>query len=319
MSDPLRTSVIVPSAGRPADLDRCLTSLAAQTVLPLEIVVVWQADDLATKDSAERWHGTKRLDVRVVHSERRGIVPAENVGLSACRGEIIMLIDDDATAPPTWIAQHLSHYRDASVGAVGGPIRNYSDDGTPYPTRRNEPVGRLALSGRVIGNTHDHPAAWSSRPATDVDHLAGSNLSFRRSALTEFEAGLKPYWQLFELDACLQVHASDKRVVFDFGNAIDHYPSASAYAGGRDGDLTIKVFNSAYNHAFILAKHSRGAIRMVRLAYLIGVGSVGAPGKLGWVAATVRYGHPLKELGILARTIVSHLQGWRAGTRVRTS
>lgn len=319
MSDPLRASVILPSDGRSTDLDRCLTSLAAQTVLPLEVIVVWQADDNATKDSAERWSGATPLDVRVVHSERRGIVPAENAGLRVCRGDIIMLIDDDASAPSTWIAQHLSHYHDASVGAVGGPIRNHLGDGTPYPTRTNEPVGRLARSGRVVGNAHDHPAAWSSRPATDVDHLTGSNLSFRRSDLTEFETGLKPYWQLFELDACLQVRASGKRVVFDFANAIDHYPTVSAYAGGRDGDLAVKVFNAAYNHAFILAKHSRGTIRMVRLAYLLGVGSVAAPGMLGWVAATARYGHPLKEFGILAQTIGSHLQGWRDGTRVRTS
>ncbi len=319
MSDPLQASVIVPSAGRPAYLDRCLTSLAEQTVAPLEVVVVWQEDDDGTKNSAERWRAETLFDVRVVHSEQRGIVPAENAGLRACRGEIILLIDDDASAPPTWIAQHLSHYRDASVGAVGGPVRNYSDDGTPYPTRTNDPVGRLGRSGRVVGNMHDHPAERSSRPAIDVDHLRGPNLSFRRSALTEFESGLKPYWQLFELDACLQVRASGKRVVFDFGITVDHFPLSSAYAGGRDGDLAIKVFNAAYNHAFILAKHSRGAIRGVRLAYLLGIGSVAAPGVLGWIAATARYGHPLKECRILARTIVSHIQGWRDGTRVRPS
>ena len=319
MYDLLQASVIVPSTGRPASLDRCLASLAAQTVAPLEVVVVWQADDDATRDAAERWRATTSIDARIVHSERRGIVPAENAGLHVSRGEIILLIDDDATAPPTWIAQHLSHYRDASVGAVGGPIRNYFDDGSPYPTRKAQPVGQLAGSGRIIGNTYDHPAVWSSRPATDVDHVAGSNLSFRRRALTEFEEGLKPYWQLFELDACLQIRDSGLRTVFDFANAVDHFPTVSAYAGGRDGDLAIKVFNAAYNHAFILAKHSWGAVRGFRLAYLLGIGSVATPGVLGWLVATTRHGHPLREYRILARTIRSHLQGWRDGTRVRAS
>ena len=105
MPDRLRASVIVPSTGRPAALERCLASLAAQTEPPLEVMVVWQADDDATKDAAERFRAASSLEVRIVHSERRGIVPAENAGLGASRGDVILLIDDDAIAPPTWIAR----------------------------------------------------------------------------------------------------------------------------------------------------------------------------------------------------------------------
>jgi hypothetical protein len=114
------------------------------------------------------------------------------------------------------------------------------------------------------------------------------------------------------------VHRSGLRIVFDFANTVDHHPTQGAFAGGRDGDLTVKVFNAAYNHAFIMAKHSPFTTRLPKLFYMLGVGSVATPGAIGFVVAVLRYGHPFRELGILRNTIVARLQGWRDGTRART-
>ena len=101
-------------------------------------------------------------------------------------------------------------------------------------------------------------------------------MSLRRSAIRRFESRLRRYWQHFELEACLQVRARGYRIVFDFANVIDHYPTSATFVAGREGALAVKVFNSAYNHAFVLGKHLTGWKRVVCLAYLLGVGSVGA-------------------------------------------
>jgi hypothetical protein len=254
-----------------------------------------------------------------VHSPERGIVPAENVGLAAAAGDVVLLIDDDAVAPPGWLARHLEHYARPDVGAVGGPVMNRRPDGETFAVRRDEPVGRLTWFGKAIGNLHDHPAAWSGRLPIDVDHLTGPNLSFRRRLLPVFERHLKPYWQAFELDACLHVRSTGHRVVFDFGNPVAHVPSNPAFTAGREGDLALKVFNPAHNLALVLAKHSDRRLAPWRLLYLLLVGSTTTPGLLGAAWAVRRFGRPAREASILAGTWRAHLTGWGAGRRCRAS
>ncbi|MFH5805802.1 glycosyltransferase family 2 protein [Alienimonas sp. DA493] len=303
-------SVLIPSFRRPETLRRCLDALTRQTVAPDEVLVVWQGDDAATRDAAENF--SDALPVRALHRPEPGIVPAENAALAAATGEVIALIDDDALAPPDWLAKHLAFYADPSVGAVGGPAVNHAD-GTTLPTRAVEPVGRLTAAGRLHGNMYDHPATWRERPPTDVDHLVGYNMSLRRAAFDRFEERLRPYWQLFELDACLQVAANGYRVVFDYSNVVDHHPTNTAYVGGRGGDLTVKVYNGAYNRAFVLSKHTRGWRRGVRRAWTGLVGSTAAPGALAALRCAARDLAPRREWRILRHTWRAAAEGWAAG------
>jgi len=224
---------------------------------------------------------------------------------------------NSAVAPPDWLDRHLAHYADPTVGAVGGPASSFYQDGTPFPTRAVEPTGRMTWFGKAHGNMYDHVPEWRDRPPQDVDHLVGYNMSLRRTAFDRFEAGLRPYWQFFEGEACFQVKARGFRVVFDFANVVEHRPTNTAYMPSRDGDLQVKVYNGAFNRAFVLAKHSPAALRPWRLLYVLGVGTVNTPGLLAFCVALRRYGHPRRELRILGRTLGHHIAGWRAGARAR--
>jgi len=253
-----------------------------------------------------------------VHCPEEGIVPAENAGLAVAAGEILLLVDDDVVVPPDWVARHLAHFADPRVGAVGGPFDNVLPDRTRLPRRAAEPLGRVTWYGRVVGNLNDHATDWRGRPPREVDHVAGGNLSLRRSAFDRFEAGLKRYWQLFELDACLQVKARGFRVLFDFANVVEHHPATHLhYHPGRDGDLRVKVFHAAYNRAYVLAKHSPRLLRLPRLLYLGAVGTLNSPGPLAFPANLVRHGNIWRELGILRECTHQHLRGWAAGCRAR--
>jgi GT2 family glycosyltransferase len=310
----LTTSVLIASC-RPLAVTRCLESLAVQTTPPNEVIVAWQGDDTATRDAANAAAADRGLAVRVVHSSEVGVVPAENAALSRASGAIILLIDDDAVAPSDWVARHLSYYRNPRVGAVGGPFDNYHPDGTPFPKRSAEPVGKITWYGKSIGNIHDHDLGWRSRGPTEVHHLAGGNMSLRREAFARFESRLRRYWQLFEMEVCLQVRRRGYRVLFDFANVIEHHPTSQTFVAGREGDLTVKIFNSAYNHAFVMSKHLSGWRRAACLAYMLGVGSVNTPGLAGFFAGVLRHGNPGRELTILRRTLQSRFAGWQAGTR----
>jgi GT2 family glycosyltransferase len=280
--------------------------------LPLEAIVVWQAADTPTRDLAVRLRPNLPFELRIVHSAERGIVPAENTGLAIASGEVVVLIDDDVVAHPEWLARTLSHYSDPGVGAVGGPIVNHRPDGRPFPKRRPRAIGALCWYGKFHGNTYDL-AEDSVGPVIEVEHLAGNNMSLRRRAFHCFESTLRAYWQSFEADACLQVRGNGFRILFDSGNAVDHYPTNTAFVGDRSGDLAIKVLNPAYNHALILAKFMPWYRRPWQLLYLLAVGTVGCPGLLAALIAVRRFGNIRLEMNLLLMTWRSRLAGWRKG------
>ena len=309
----LSTSVLIASYRRAERLTRCLKSLANQVMLPDEVIVVWQGDDEATKQLGEKFAQEAPFPLKVIHCAEPGIVPAENTGLAVAAGQIILLIDDDAIAPSDWLLRHVSHYQDPIVGAVGGPYMNYHADGRAFVRRQPRKVGKLEWYGRFVGNGFDHIDAWQTRSPTRVDHLAGGNMSVRRTAFFRFEERLKPYWQLFEAEACLQVTANGFTILFDWANRIDHFPTNDVFIQDREGDLKRKIFNSAYNHGFILGKHSGRNLGFVRLAYLWLLGSTANPGLLAFFRALSRYGGLRRELTILRRSLACHGRGWWDG------
>jgi GT2 family glycosyltransferase len=316
----MTSSVLIPSYRRCALLEPCLRALARQTEAPGEIIVIWQGDDTPTRDKAEELGRALELPLRVVHEAQPGVVPAENAALEQATGEIILLIDDDAVAPPDWVARHLAHYDDSTVGAVGGPADNHDGQGNRFPTRAAEPVGMITWYGRIIGNMHDQPAEWRERPARDVVHLVGYNMSLRRAAFDRFEPALRRYWQLFETDVCLQVRARGYRVRFDPGIVVEHGAgiySAAAYVPDRQGDLQTRVANSAYNIAFVLSKHTPAPLRWIRWLYLLGVGTTWIPGPLLLPLSIRRYGQPARELAVARMAWASKQAGWADGRRRR--
>lgn len=313
----LTTSVLIPSLRRIDKLTKCLQSLAIQTLLPHEVIVVWQADDIATRDSVAQLQHNVPYSLKLLYCEIPGVVAAENTALNSATGEIILLCDDDVITPVGWIARHLAFYSDPSIGAVGGSANNHCSDSSPFPKRQIQPIGKLTWYGKCYGNMYDHTDQWLDRSPIQVDHLVGYNMSIRRSAFDHFESSLKPYWQMFELDVCLQVKQNGYKVIFDFANVVDHYPSNPAYNLGRDGDLEIKVFNASYNQALVMAKHSSSYLQIPRFLYLILLGSINTPGLVASLIAIKRYGNLSRELQILRKSLYYKIYGWKKGIEIR--
>ena len=313
----ITSTVLIASFRRPDRLSGCLKALIAQSVPPGEIIVVWQADDHETREVVENLNAATAIPIRPLHCAEQGIVPAENVGLVHSTGEVILLIDDDALPEREWVAKHLAHYRDEKIGAVGASYTNFHTNGESFPERRPEVIGKITWHGRLIGYMFDHPNEWRQRQAIPVQHLAAGNMSLRRIAFSTFNEELKPYWQLFEADACLQVARNGYEVLFDFSNPVKHYPTGNIFDGRRGGNLELKVLNLAYNHALILALYSPVHLFVPRLLNLLLVGSRYTPGLVGFFFAVSRYGDISRELRILIRTLAAHVKGWSAGTRAR--
>lgn len=134
---PLRISVVVPARDEEDRLPRCLASLAAQTRLPDEVVVV----DNASTDATARLAAA--AGARVVHEAERGIWPAAAAGYDAATGDVIARVDADTVLPPDWLARVEALLADdPGCAAVTGPgwfrLGPAGAPGRPRP----EPLGR---------------------------------------------------------------------------------------------------------------------------------------------------------------------------------
>jgi glycosyltransferase involved in cell wall biosynthesis len=115
-------SVIIPTRNRWPLLDRCLVCLDAQTFPAdrCEIVVV---DDASTDGTVARLRGRSsrpRLTVLTM-PDRRGPSAARNVALRAASGTIAVFLDDDAFAPPWFVAEHVAVHAARPRHIVDGP------------------------------------------------------------------------------------------------------------------------------------------------------------------------------------------------------
>ncbi|WP_344253475.1 glycosyltransferase [Pseudonocardia hydrocarbonoxydans] len=154
---------------RRAEILVAIASVRAQTVPPDEVVVVvdhnpgllaWLRDELAGV-------------VLVPNTGSRGLTGARNTGVERSGSDIVVFLDDDAAAEPTWLADLLSEYADPDVVAVGGRI-DPDWAGT-------KPPWFPAEFGWVVGCSY----TGQPRDRAVVRNVIGANMSFRRQVVRE--------------------------------------------------------------------------------------------------------------------------------------
>jgi glycosyltransferase involved in cell wall biosynthesis len=96
----ISVSVIVPTFNRPSLLQEALESIAAQTVLPREVIVVDDGENPVTPEIVARFSPLCRL----IRQPGQGVQAARNAGVRAARAEWIALLDDDDLYRPTYLA-----------------------------------------------------------------------------------------------------------------------------------------------------------------------------------------------------------------------
>lgn len=116
-------SVIVPARDAARTIAALLDALAAQTVSPLEVVVV---DDASVDDTA-RLLAEHPLPVRVVAGAGGGSYVARNLGLAVASAPVVAFTDADCLPEPDWLEQALAVL--APDVLVGGHVHQRRRDG----------------------------------------------------------------------------------------------------------------------------------------------------------------------------------------------
>lgn len=98
-------SIVIPVYNEEDHLEACLDSIAAQTVMPAEVIVV---DNNSTDRSVEI--ARSYLFVRVVPEKKQGVFYARNKGFDSAKTTIIGRIDADTILPPGWVSRVQKFY-----------------------------------------------------------------------------------------------------------------------------------------------------------------------------------------------------------------
>ena len=127
-------SVVVVNWNRRELLRACLASLARQSGVTFETIVVDNGSSDGSADLAEREFSSRVIRNR----ENRGFCSANNQGIAAARGDFIALLNNDAEAEPGWLAEfHRACSSRPDVGMAASKILVWEDP------RRIDKAGHL--------------------------------------------------------------------------------------------------------------------------------------------------------------------------------
>lgn len=242
MSDtpPIALSIIIPSRDTQALALACLASLGAPAP-DVEILVV---DDGSRDGTAEAIESDPALrHVRVLRSEEgTGFTRAANRGISAARGELLLLLNSDTEVEAGSLAALRAGFgADSSLGAAGAAL-SYPD-GRPQWSGGGAPndlwlFGLASGLPSLLGRLAPYRRARPLRLAGEVDWVTGAALCVRRTALETIDALRSPgplderfrfYAQ--DLDLCLTLRAAGWKIAILPGFKVRHHHGATI---GRD-------------------------------------------------------------------------------------
>lgn len=222
-----RVSIIVPVFA-PHLLPACLGSLARHlpSDISCEVIVVLNQ---STPELEQCLRETK-LRLRVVRSGvNLGLAGAGNRGRSVARGELLVILHDDAEVESGWLEALVATVDEhPEAGAVGGKVLF--------------PDGSLQDAGKILwrdGSTFPpwvgrapSPAAFNQVRA--VDYCGTSSLLIR-AALWDAGGGMdETYYPVYyvDVDLCMSVRAHGRVVLYQPKSRIRHHRGAST--GSRD-------------------------------------------------------------------------------------
>lgn len=126
----MTSSFIICTKDRPVDLQNCIKSIANQTVLPQEIIIVDASSDgninFENQKNCENILGNK---IKLIYIKSDPSTTRQrNMGVDNAISDIVFFVDDDVILKPDYHEKMLDVYQEKSgegIGGVSGTVENY--------------------------------------------------------------------------------------------------------------------------------------------------------------------------------------------------
>jgi GT2 family glycosyltransferase len=215
-----RLSILIPAYNELDHTVACLLAIsAAPPAVPFEVVL---ADDCSTDPDMARLADVANL-IYLRQPRNTGFVRVCNMGFARCRGDYVLLLNNDAQPLAGAIDLLVAALdADAAVAAAGPKLL--------YPNGRLQEAGcfiRPNGESEMVGLFAD-PAEGGYCRDRDVTYCSGAALMLRRSCLggTLFDEAFAPAY-CEDADLCLRLIAAGHRVRYVHAAAVVHHLSAS--------------------------------------------------------------------------------------------
>jgi GT2 family glycosyltransferase len=238
-------SAVIPHWNRAALLANVLAGLAAQTH-PLETVIV--VDNGSTDPSPQVAQQAGAQVIRLPRNE--GFARAVNIGVGACTSDWILIVNNDVSFGPEWLAILLEAASEAQAPFAIGKLTSASDPATIDGTW--DAVCRGAVAWRCGNGRPDGPL-WNEPRSTPFLPLTAALV--RRDLFAE----LGPLDETFEsyledVDFGLRCAAAGRCGIYVPQACARHAGSATLGAWHK-----ATVRRLARNQVLLVRKHFRGA------------------------------------------------------------
>ncbi len=215
-----RVSVLIPAYNEFSHTADCIAAIAAAPpAVPFEVVL---ADD-ASPDPAMAGFAAVANLVRLRHKRNIGFVRNCNAAYAHCRGDYVLLLNNDAQVLPGAIDRLVAALdADPTVAAAGPKLL--------YPNGRLQEAGcfiRPNGESGMVGLFADPDEAGFNRDR-DVTYCSGAALLLRRAAVGDvlFDEAFHPAY-CEDADLCLRLIAAGHRVRYVHQAVVVHHLSVS--------------------------------------------------------------------------------------------
>jgi glycosyltransferase involved in cell wall biosynthesis len=143
-------SVIIPTRNRANLLPAALQSIIEQnlSVDQFEVLVVDNGSTDHTAEVTAQFAG-RLPNLEYFYESQPGLHAGRHRGLNEAHGDVLVYIDDDIRATPSWLEAIAGNFADPEVAMVGG--NNYPDFQGPVPGWLERLWAKPAMGGQGIG------------------------------------------------------------------------------------------------------------------------------------------------------------------------
>lgn len=229
----MNLSVIICTRNRYDDFTKTLPSIAAQTRLPDELIVVDSSDEKSLKDYLNSVRVT--FPVRYFHTQP-GLTLQRNHGIRECAGDLVFFFDDDVDLDVNYLSEVEKVFAsdtEYEIGAVSGKIIR-----PPSTTfRLKVEIGvfgfiRAAFGVVGMGNGKFYSSGMPSHPYRDqpsgyIECLVGCCMAFRRKVFekAKFDETLTYYGLMEDVDISKQTLDAGYKIFYQTSATLVHNES----------------------------------------------------------------------------------------------
>jgi glycosyltransferase involved in cell wall biosynthesis len=150
MNPPI-VSVIVAAYNAEKYLERCLNSIAAQTLTNFEAIVIDDGSVDKTGTIADSFvHKDARF--KVIHKENEGVAAARQAGINLAKGTYSIHVDSDDWVEPDMLKDLSDYAESENADIVFFDYYEISKDGEQYNCQRPSPTDRISVWGQTMNS-----------------------------------------------------------------------------------------------------------------------------------------------------------------------